>query len=197
MKLRKHRIDQFAEVKTGYPLREGAVMSATGDARLVQMRNVSPDQGIDWPALISIDTKGRKEPDWLQQNDILFVGRGSRFFAVLANNPEPNTLAAPHFHVIRLNSGAAVLPEFLVWSLNSKEAQKFYAANQEGSALPYISRRTLSSFNIPVPDMETQKTIVTTVDCWKRQRRLMEELISSKETLVEAILDRRLNKGNC
>ena len=195
MRYTKHQIDQFAEVKTGYPLREGAVMSATGDARLVQMRNVSPDQGIDWPALICIDTKGRKEPDWLQDKDILFVGRGSRFFAALAVKPEPNTLAAPHFHVIRLNGNAAVLPEFLVWSLNNREAQKFYAANQEGSALPYISRKTLSSLSVALPDIETQKAIVATHACWKRQRRLMEELITSKETLIEAILDSRIHKG--
>lgn len=186
-------LSQILEVKTGFPLREAAKHDAQGDALIVQMKDVDSLIGVNWETPITIKTKGRNEPDWLRENDILFVGRGSRFFAVHVSRPLKPSVASPHFYVLRGGDSNKVSPHFLVWQLNSKPAQKFYAEHIEGSALPYISRKTLAMLPVQLPDMQTQARIVQAHKCWKKERRLLEELIEQKEALIDGLLEQRIH----
>lgn len=182
----------IADVKTGYPLRKAAKEDRAGDAVLVQMKDVDPLNGVHWSDAIRISTEGKRNPDWLQENDVLFVGRGSRFFAVHVKKVSQQSVASPHFYVLRNKKSAKVLPEFLTWYLNSQAAQKFYAATQEGSALPYLSRKTLDTLPIQLPDLETQKKIVSAYECWRKQKQLLEELAETKDAYINALLEKTL-----
>lgn len=188
-------VSDLLEVKTGFPLREAAKHDALGDALIVQMKDIDLLAGVKWETPITIKTKGRNEPDWLRENDILFVGRGSRFFAVHVSKPPKPTVASPHFYVLRGGNKHKVNPHFLVWFLNSKPAQKFYAEHIEGSALPYISRKTLAMLPVDLPDVQTQARIVQAYKCWKKERRLLEELIEQKEALIDGLLEQRIHQG--
>lgn len=195
MKQNKHELSRLLEVKTGFPLREAAKHDAQGDALIVQMKDVDPITGVSWETPITIRTKGRNEPDWLRENDILFVGRGSRMFAVHVSKPPKPSVASPHFYVLRGGDSKKINPHYLVWLLNSKPSQKFYAEHIEGSALPYISRKTLAMLPVDLPDMQTQARIVQAHKCWKKERRLLEELIEQKETLIDGLLEQRIQQG--
>ena len=188
-------LSSLFEVKTGFPLREAAKHDAQGDALIVQMKDVDSLTGVSWEAPITIKTKGRNEPDWLRENDILFVGLGSRMFAVHVSKPPKPSVASPHFYVLRGGDAKKVNPHFLVWLLNSKPAQKFYAEHIEGSALPYISRKTLAMLPVELPDMQTQERIVQAYKCWKKERSLLEELIQQKEALIDGLLEQRIHQG--
>jgi hypothetical protein len=190
-----HNLVDLAEVKTGFPLREAAKHDAQGDALIVQMKDVDPFEGVNWGSPIRIQTKGRNEPDWLREDDILFVGRGSRFFAVHVSAPPKPSVASPHFYVLRADSRQKINPHFLVWLLNGKQSQKFYAEHIEGSALPYISRKTLAMLPVDLPDVQTQERIFRAYRCWKKERRLLEELIEQKEALIEGLLERSIHQG--
>jgi restriction endonuclease S subunit len=85
-----------------------------------------------------------------------------------------------------------ILPEFLVWYLNSQISQKFYAANQEGSALPYISRKTLDSLSVPLPELEKQHQIVKLYGSLQKQQKLMEELLECKNIYINKIIEKSL-----
>lgn len=190
-----HIISQFLDVKTGFPLRSAAQHNIQGDALIVQMKDVDPLLGVSWETAITIKTKGRNEPDWLREDDILFVGRGSRFFAVHVSAPPKPSVASPHFYVLRADSRQKINPHFLVWLLNGKQSQKFYAEHSEGSALPYISRKTLAMLPIDLPDIQTQERIFRAYRCWKKERRLLEELIEQKEALIDGLLEQCIQQG--
>lgn len=192
MRLTTTKLASVVDVKTGFPLRKAAKEDHSGDALLVQMKDVDPLEGVNWNRTIKINTAGRRNPDWLKENDVLFVGRGSRFFAVHIKNAKEHSVASPHFYVLRNKQTEKVLPEFLVWFLNSQTAQKFYATNQEGSALPYISRKTLDTLPLQLPDIETQRKIVSTYECWYKQRQLLEELTEKKDAYINAVLEQTL-----
>ncbi len=192
MRITTMKLTGVADVKTGFPLRKAAKEDPSGKALLVQMRDVDPFKGVDWSDVIKISTEGRRNPDWLKEDDVLFAGRGSRFFAVHVREVEDCSVASPHFYVLRSKKAEKILPEFLVWYLNSQAAQKFYAANQEGSALPYLSRKTLAALPIQLPDLEIQNKIVSTYKCWNRQRQLLEELTEQKGAYINAMLENTL-----
>ncbi len=192
MNVNTNRLGAVADIKTGFPLRKAAKETLAGDALLVQMKDVAPSGDIKWKNTIKISTDGSRNPDWLKEHDILFVGRGSRFFAVHIDTVKNKSLASPHFYVLRSKAANKVLPEFLVWYLNSSMAQKFYNANQEGSALSYISRKTLISMPIQIPDIETQNKIINTSKCWNKQQQLLKELIQQKSAYINALLEQTL-----
>lgn len=192
MDVNTNRLGAVADIKTGFPLRKAAKEALAGDALLVQMKDVAPSGDIKWKNTIKISTDGSRNPDWLKEHDILFVGRGSRFFAVHVDTVKNQSLASPHFYVLRSKAANKVLPEFLAWYLNSSMAQKFYNANQEGSALSYISRKTLISMPIQIPDIETQNKIVNTSKCWNKQQQLLKELIQQKSAYINALLEQTL-----
>jgi restriction endonuclease S subunit len=129
------------------------------------------------------------------RESLLFVGRGSRFFAVHVSTPPEPSIASPHFYVLRAESGGKINPHFLVWLLNSKHAQRFYAEHIEGSSLPYISRKTLAGLPVNLPDMQTQQRIVRAYACWHKERRLREELIKQKKALIEGVLEQYIHQG--
>jgi restriction endonuclease S subunit len=185
-------LEEIFEIKTGYPLRAGAEYDPNGNLLLVQMKDADALRGVHWSNAITIKSQGRKMPDLLQEDDILFIGRGSRFFAVHVSAPPRNSVASPHFYVLRIKKKGTINIHFVVWLLNSNLAQKFYTTHVEGSGLPYISKKTLAMLPIAVPDRETQESIVITEHCWKRQRRLLEELIEKKERLIEHILEQHI-----
>ncbi len=180
----------FVNVKTGFPLRKAAKEDPQGDATLVQMKDLRPFEGVNWGTVIPISTEGRRNVDFLKDGDILFVGRGSRFFASLIKSPREDSVASPHFYVLRNKKQNKISSEFLVWYLNSQSAQKFYTTNQEGSALPYISRKTLDSMPVQVPDIERQKEIVNAHKYWQKQKSLLKELIHEKDAYINAILEK-------
>jgi restriction endonuclease S subunit len=192
MNFKAQPLASIADIKTGLSLRGAAVADPLGDATLVQMKDVDPFDGVTWENVIRINTEGRRNLDWLQENDILFVGRGSRFFAVHVKNVAKYSLASPHFYVIRVAQKVKILPEFLVWYLNSQISQKFYAANQEGSALPYISRKTLDSLSVPLPELEKQHQIVKLYGSLQKQQKLMEELLECKNIYINKIIEKSL-----
>jgi hypothetical protein len=189
------QLENIAEIKTGYPLRGKAMPQQEGNLMLVQMKDVHPSEGVDWSTPIRIADKSRKQPDFLQHDEILFVGRGSRMFAVYVKEPPFASVASPHFYVISPHRQAHVLPQYLVWYLNSLDAQRYYAQNTEGSALPYISRKALSQIPVPLPPMEMQEHIINTDRCWKKERRLLEELIEKREILITNILAKSITQG--
>ncbi|MAI62034.1 MAG: hypothetical protein CBB87_06030 [Micavibrio sp. TMED27] len=192
MRFKTINLEAVTDVKTGFPLRKAAKEDFSGDAVLVQMKDVDPLAGVNWSDAIKINTKGSRNPDWLKEDDVLFVGRGSRFFAVHVSSVKKHSVASPHFYVLRNKKAEKILPEFLVWFLNSTPAHKFYTSNQEGSALPYLSRKTLAALPIKLPDLETQKKIINISKCWNHQRQLLEELTEQKDAYINALLEQTL-----
>lgn len=190
-----NNLSDMAEIKTGYPLRGRAKPEPKGDLMLVQMKDVDPLKGVNWSSPIRITDKARKEPETLEEGNILFVGRGSRMFAVYVDKPSGATVASPHFYVINIKDKNRILPRYLTWYLNSIEAQRYYTSNTEGSALPYISRKTLSFTPIHVPPLQTQERIIKTHHCLQKERRLLEELIEQRESLITNILAQTIAQG--
>ncbi len=192
MTFKAKKIANIMDIKTGFPLRKAAKEQHDGNAFLVQMKDLDPVEGMRWEQVIKINTEHHRSISYLKSGDVLFVGRGSRFFAVQYEADHQNYLASPHLYVLRSKDVDEVLPGFVAWFLNSRASQKFFSSNQEGSALPYISRKTLSTLPVPLPDLETQKNIASTYNCWRRQKKLMENLIENKDLYINRLLENKL-----
>lgn len=188
---KKSRLIDLGRVATllaGHPLRGSVENNPAGDIAVVQLRNADPVAGVDMSNLARIVSSGRSEPTFLEQGDILFVNKGMRFYGAYVDKPLQRVVAAPHFFILRADH-AKVLPEYLVWFLNSRRTQRYYSQCAAGTALPHITRKTLEELPVEVPSLERQALIAKVHQCSLRERELTERLLQRHELLVSSLLD--------
>jgi len=160
----------------------------------VQMKDVDPARGLDVSNLFKVKLTGCKKPDYLRRDDILFVGRGYRIFATLIEQDLENTVAGPHFFILRLKPQQLriITPAFLAWDINHTRAQRYFAQHVAGTALPHINRTTLENLPVIVSPIDLQQTIVNAHQCRLREKALLEQLIDKKRQFLDLFLDQTL-----
>lgn len=188
-----YHLNQLASLMAGHPFRESIRHTADGDTAVVQMKDVDPEQGLNGCDLYRVRLLGRKKPDYLQRGDILFVGRGYRIFAALVDQDLQNTVASPHFFILRTNPDQQnISPAYLAWYINHSQAQRYFSQHIAGTALPHINRNTLENLPIILPPLAVQQNIINAHACRLREKALLEKLIDQKKRFLDALLDKTL-----
>lgn len=185
------RLKSLVSINAGHPIRESIQHNAEGELAVVQMKDVDVELGLNTDNLFRINTTGRKHPDFLKPGDILFVSRGYRIFAVMIEQKLEQTIASPHFFILRVQNDC-VTPEYLTWFINCKQAQKYFSQHLAGSALPHVNRTTLENLPITIPPPSIQEKIVNMHRCHQREKRLYEQLISKKQQLLDVVLEQTI-----
>lgn len=178
-----------ADVKAGYPFRGAIDEVPDGGIGVVQMKDVDPAGAVRWNSVIKTDLAGRKNPDLLEQGDLLFVSRGNRFYAVCLDAPPLPAICSPHFFHLKIKPSASVVPQFLAWQLNQPPLQRKLQAAAEGSSQLSIRRPELEAMPICVPSLDDQRGILRIVDAARRERLLLQALIRNREQQLESIAD--------
>jgi hypothetical protein len=184
---------EIAEIRPGYPFRGRVKEHPDGEAAVVQIRNVDPNAGIDWPALVRTRLEGRRDPDWLRQGDIVFTARGNRNAAAPVGPVSVKAVSSPHLFVIRLKRHAHASPEFIAWLMNQPDAQRYFSQSATGSYILNIRKDVLAQMPLRLPSLEKQEMIVQLHHAAQLERLLLEELIENRRqqlTLVaKSVMD--------
>lgn len=184
------KLSDLVKLCAGHPFR-GSVPAATdGNAYALQMRDVSPEAGVDWDRLVRTELDTRKPPDWLQRGDVVFVARGTRNYALCVDEVPKPTVCSQYFFLLRVRSAPSqpvLLPEFLAWQINRAPAQRYLASNAEGSDQLSIRRGVLEALPLVVPSIEKQQSIVALGDAARRERQVLESLIRNGEKQLDAL----------
>jgi len=179
----------------GHPFRESIQNALDGDVAVVQMKDVDPEKGLDNANLYRVHLTGRKQPDYLQHGDILFIGRGYRIFAVFVDQNLENTVAGSHFFIIRTKQNRQdVSPDYLAWYINHKQAQRYFSQYVAGTSLPHINRTVLENLPIILPPLEVQEYMIRAHDCRLKEKALLEALIEKKKLFLDGLLDKTLEQ---
>jgi len=179
----------LAHLKSGYPFRGSIEESADGDAMAVQMKDVDPELGVDWPGVTRTSLAGRKHPDWLRAGDVLFVCKGARFYAVCIDEPPSPAVCSPHFFLLQVASHAPLLPAFLAWQINQPPFQRQLQQAAEGSSQLSIRRPVLESLTLSVPSLADQQRIVALAELARRERRTLNQLIHNREQQLRSLAE--------
>jgi hypothetical protein len=185
----KTTLGSAVTVRSGYPFRGSVDESANGNALAVQMKDVDPDQGVNWSGVIRTSLAGRKHPDWLKAGDVLFVSKGARFYAVCIDEPPSAAVCSPHFFLLQVLPRHALLPAFLAWQINQPPFQRQLQQAAEGSSQLSIRRPVLESLTLSVPSLADQQRIVALADLARQERRTLHQLIHSREQQLQALAE--------
>ncbi|MBN9370041.1 restriction endonuclease subunit S [Hydrogenophaga sp. YM1] len=176
----------LAEVRAGHPFRGSVPVAAHGKARVIQMRDISPDGEVAWANLSRADLGRGKPPDWLRDGDILFAARGTRNYAVCLSQTPPATVCAQYFFVLRCKA-EGLLPEYLAWHINRPPSQRYLRNNAEGTDQLSIRRPVLEDMPIAVPELARQRLLVDLAEAARQERQRLEALIRNRELQIDAL----------
>lgn len=180
-------VADLATVRTGYPFRGPIAEVHSGGVLVAQMKDVDPSVGLKWETVVRAELTGRKEPEWLQAGDILFVPRGQRFFASCIAPPPGPAVCGPHLVLLRLRPGARVTSDFLAWQINQPPVQKQLRVAAEGTNQLSVRITEIEGLRLAVPPIEQQLQIVGLADAAVRERGLLTQLIANREQQLAAI----------
>ena len=176
-------------IRAGYPFRGTIQEVRNGPVHAVQMKDVDAAHGIEWRSVIRTRLGGRVEADWLAPEDLLFVARGTRFYASCVGELPGPAVCGPHLFHLRVRPGRALLPAFLAWQINQAPFQRALQRAAEGSSQLSVRRPVLESLPISVPGMADQEHIVALARLAQRERQLRDLLIRNRERQFEFIAE--------
>jgi hypothetical protein len=182
-------VANLLRLQGGYPFRGSIAESSGGNALAVQMKDVDPEQGVNWSGVMRTNLAGRKQPDWLKAGDILFVSKGARFYAVCLDQPPHLAVCSPHFFHLKVKSSAVAIPAFIAWQVNQPPFQRQLQQAAEGTSQLSIRRPVLEALTLSVPSLADQHRIVALVELARQERQTLTQLIANRARQLNALAD--------
>lgn len=186
----RRAVGDVVSVRAGYPFRGSIGEVLEGPVRAVQMKDMDPIDGVRWEGVIRTQLGGRGQAEWLLAGDLLFVSRGTRFYAACLDTPPPGpAVCSQHLFHLRVRAGREVLPAFLAWQINQPPFQRELHRAAEGSAQLSVRRPVLESLPLGIPSIADQQRIVELARLARRERQLHSLLIRNRERVFESIAE--------
>jgi len=199
------RIKDITSITIGYQHRGQITQLSAGTHQMIQVKDVDRDERfLDqfsvpaehrlWLGSLYRVTPKTNAPQYaIEEGDVIFLSRGSRYFAIPMIRPyvEPypssweGIIAAYYFYILRVQHDN-VLPAYLAWVLNEKRAQAAMETISQGSHMKMIAKSDFGHLAIDVPPVETQRKIVELHLLSLREQRLLEQISQKRTQLVDA-----------
>lgn len=181
-------LKEIANIRTGYSFRTKIQPDYTGNTLVVQLKELSEKNTIDISTAVKIDMSDISENYLLQKGDLVFRSRGMDSTAAIMNMDADNVILSAPFQRIRISKPLEIIPEYLLWYINSKEAQTYFTANKTGTSVSMISTAVLAELPVIVPPLEIQQKTIDINRLSEKEIELQEELIKKKKLLIETVL---------
>ena len=187
------KLSDIAKISSGYLFRTRVDHDPEGEYQVIQIRDVSSDDTIDWASLNRVELKSPKQDVIVGKGDVLFRARGSNHRVAIIDQDADKTIATSQFHIIRVQDKGAVLPAYIAWYVNQSKAQQFLSQMSVGSSIKQIHRKSLNDLPVIIPDMHTQETIVQLDFLCKKEKQLMLQIQKKHQKLAEAVMLNKIN----
>jgi restriction endonuclease S subunit len=123
----------------------------------------------------------------LQNEDILFVAKGFRFFATLYKEEHGKAVASSIFFILRTDK-TRIIPAYLVSVLNLPKNLLHFQQSGAGSTIPSIRKNELADFTFNLIPLEEQQKVVALQELHLKDIELTNALIKEKQKLFQTTI---------
>lgn len=183
-----YNLKEMADIRTGYSFRSKLEQDLNGNVLVVQLKELSEKNTIDLSTAVKINMQELSENYILKKDDLVFRSRGLDMTAAIMTEETDNAILSAPFQRIRINNVEQILAEYLLWYINSKEAQAYFAMNKTGTSVSMVSTAVLADLPVTIPPIDMQKKIIEINKLSVKEIELQEELIKKKKLLTETVL---------
>lgn len=135
-----------------------------------------------------VQEKNVKESLLLEQDDILFVSKGMRFFAYKYETSIGAAIASSIFYIIKVKADL-ILADYLVCILNHPKSMSYFNGVSAGSSIPSIRKKELLDFEIPLPSKVEQEKIINIYKLHKKQQKIVTELKHKNQVRFNLVIN--------
>jgi Type I restriction modification DNA specificity domain len=177
-----YSLGDLADVQMGYPFRSRLENDPNGDVAVVQMKDIDDANRLHTESALKVSLPTGKARHLLRAGDLLFRSRGRSYGAAqVLEGIGAAVLSAPML-MIRTRG---VLPSYLCWYLNLPSTQAALAALAVGTSVQMVSKESLVSLPVPIPDLERQRQVVDIFALARRVHTLATEIATKEMRLNE------------
>lgn len=179
----EHTLSQLTDIISGHSFRGAVPTNESGFYKVIQVRDID-DIYLDSTL---IETTSDVDNAMVQEGDILLSMRGTDSsglkVTMVTDQTEP-CIVSSALCILRATSGA-VLPEYLLFYLNSTRGQQRLKSLLAGATVKTIVKKELAKLQISIPPMDKQKQVVEMSKNVYRQK----QLLSQKNNLLATLAD--------
>lgn len=197
------KLSDLAEIRTGFTFREKIEEVESGNAHVLQIkdvRSISTDKCgylLIADALPQINWQG-KDNAIVSPECVLLPCRGEYLKAHLFVESKESSKSLPlivssQFLIVTPNK--KVLPQYLCWYLNQSTVQHELRKESQGSKMPMLSVSSVSQLEVEVPNIDIQQHIIELNRIWEQEQILTQQLLKNREQMMLGMF-KQLLKGN-
>ncbi len=170
---------------SGYSFREKIEHNPNGDVGILQMKDIKENySSFDYYSIDKVSDFIFKDKFYLQKNDILFVSKGVNNFAIAIEDINIKVVPSATFFVIRVEE-KKIIPEYLVWYINQKEAQNYLNEKKAGTYVPNLNKQDIMELPIKVPPLDIQKAIAKTAILLNQEIEILDKIKVKRKELIQ------------
>ena len=182
----KKKVSEIAEVFSGIYLQA----SPYGEVAYLQIKDLLTESLEKTVSKVTLSPKNGRY--LLAKGDLLFAGKGTTYLCKVFDLDIP-AIASTTLYIIRLTS-KDILPDYLCWYLNQPTVMAVMKTQQVGTGTPLIRKQVIEDFEIPVPEIDTQRQIVELAKLQTREKELYQALAEKREQLTNQLIMNKLNR---
>lgn len=171
---------------TGYSFRSKVENEEGSDLAVIQMKDLDNGYQEIGEDLICINSSKVPEKYLLQSGDVLFISKGANNYALVFRK-EIKAVAAAAFFVLRPDE-SKVIPEYLAWYINQRDAQRFIEENRAGTYIPNVNKTTLMDLKVKAPPLDKQERIAKVAELSRKEQAIYAELKQNRKIMVDTML---------
>jgi restriction endonuclease S subunit len=179
----KIKLNNIASIQTGVY----AKTNLEGNAHYLQLRHLNEFGELGSLTQLDLFVDAKMDRHILRDFDLLFVAKGSKNIATVYRTTPGIAVASSSFLVLRIReeSKLQILPEYLVWFINTPHIQEKLKGLAKGSGIQSVAISDLANIEILVPNVETQKTILSIQQLRIKEKKLVAEIEALKEQYIQ------------
>lgn len=170
---------------SGYSFREKIEHNPNGDVGILQMKDINDNYlSFDYQNIDKVNGFIFKDKFYLQKNDILFVSKGVNNYAIAIENINFKVVPSATFFIIRVDE-KIIVPQYLVWYINQREAQNYLNEKKAGTYVPNLNKQDIMELPIKVPPIKTQKSIAKTAVLLNKEIEILDKIKTNRKELIQ------------
>ncbi|MDP2223011.1 N-6 DNA methylase [Nitrosomonas sp.] len=138
--------------------------------------------------MVAAETRDRLREFAIHENDIIIGRRGEMGRCAVATSEMDDWLCGTGCFVIRLKKEFD--PRFVFFQISSPRVKAFLEEQAVGVTMKNLNQGILSAIQIPLPDIDEQRTIVAQIEAEQRLVNANKELIRIFEDKIKAVINR-------
>jgi restriction endonuclease S subunit len=157
--------------------------------KVLTLKSISKYGNINHNDLEEYNSSEKLSDNYITREGDIVIRLREPVLASYIGKEDENILVPSYFLKIRVLSDK-ILPQYLVYYINSKNVQQKLKRYIAGTSIPMIKPSVIRDLDVPTVPLDRQRAIIKLLDCGQKELTLLNSLIELREKYYKGICDK-------